>query len=132
LALDGKGELKMKSYIKTQWWRLLIALLCFVMACLYAFRPAGDTTTLEGLNYDLGNAISAVINFSSFIIWSFSSFIDWHTDCICELEKRIEDLENYTITDIDKVSENNYMVRRRLGPDKDVPYPDEEESKDGN
>ncbi len=116
----------MKSYIKTQWWRLLIALLCFGAACFYAFQPAGDSATLEGLNYDLGNIVSFVINLLGFVIWSFSSFIDWHTDCIRGLEKRIEDLENYTITDIDKVSENNYMVRRRLGPDKDVPYPDEE------
>jgi hypothetical protein len=46
---------------------------------------------------------------------------------IYDLEKRIEALETRAITDIDKVSNNNYMVRRRLGPDKDVPYPEEED-----
>ena len=30
----------MVSYIKTQWWRLLIALYCIVMACIYALKPA--------------------------------------------------------------------------------------------
>lgn len=80
----------MVSYFKTQWWRLLIALFCFVMACIYAFKPAGDPTTLEGLNQDLGNMVSAGINFISFILWSVISFIDYNTKCIRLLEKKQE------------------------------------------
>ena len=76
----------MVSYIKTQWWRLLIALFCFVMACIYALQPAGDPTTLEGLNQDLGNMVSAGINFIGFFVWSFTSFTDYNS-------KRIEALE---------------------------------------
>jgi hypothetical protein len=72
------------------------------------------------------------------MIWAIMAFVDYHDKCrekmnehISSLEERIEALENHAITDIDKVSNNNYMVRRRLGPDKDVPYP-EEEAKDDN
>ena len=28
------------SYFKTQWWRLLIALVCLVMCCVYVFKPS--------------------------------------------------------------------------------------------
>ena len=80
----------MISYIKTQWWRLLIALFCFVMACIYALQPAGDPTTLEGLNQDLRNMVSAGIYFSGFILWSVISFIDYNTKCIQLLEEKQE------------------------------------------
>lgn len=78
----------MVSYIKTQWWRLLLALFCFVMACIYALQPAGDPTTLEGLNQDLGNMVSAGVYFASFILWSVISFVDYNTKCIQLLEKK--------------------------------------------
>ena len=84
----------MVSYIKTQWWRLLIALFCLVMACIYALHPAGDPTTLEGLNQDLGNMVSAGIHFVNFILWSVLSFIDYNTKCIQVLEERIKKLED--------------------------------------
>ena len=80
----------MVSYIKTQWWRLLIAFACFVMACIYALQPAGDPTTLEGLNQDLGNMVSAGIYFVSFILWSVISFIDYNTKRIQLLEAKQE------------------------------------------
>ena len=80
----------MVSYIKTQWWRLVIALFCFVMACIYALQPAGDPTTLEGLNQDLGNMVSAGVHFAGFILWSIISFIDYNTKRIQLLEKKQE------------------------------------------
>ena len=84
----------MVSYIKTQWWRLIIALFCLVMACIYALQPAGDPTTLEGLNQDLGNMVSAGLHFVSFILWAVISFIDYNTKCIQSLEERIKKLED--------------------------------------
>lgn len=84
----------MVSYIKTQWWRLLIALVCLVMACIYALQPAGDPATLEGLNQDLGNMVSAGIHFVNFILWSVISFIDYNTKCIQSLEARLKKLED--------------------------------------
>ena len=83
----------MVSYIKTQWWRLLLALICFVVACFYTFRPAGDSATLEGLQQDVGNIVNASINFTSFVIWSFSSFVEYHTLCLQKLNERVEALE---------------------------------------
>jgi Zn-dependent M32 family carboxypeptidase len=60
------------------------------MACIYALQPAGDPTTLEGLNQDLGNMVSAGIHFAGFILWSVLSFIDYNTKCIQLLEKKAE------------------------------------------
>ena len=77
------------SYIKTQWWRLLIALFCFVCFCVYAFQPAGPDT-LEGLTQDINNMFSAGLFFCSFLIWSFISFIDYNQDRIELLEKKAE------------------------------------------
>ena len=79
----------MVSYFKTQWWRLLIALFCFGMACYYALQPAGELT-VEGLDYDLGNMISAICYFISFLIWSFTAFIDYNSKRIELLEKKQE------------------------------------------
>ena len=89
----------MVSYFKTQWWRLLIALFCFVMSCIYALQPAGDPTTLEGLNQDLGNMVSAGLHFANFILWSVISFIDYNTKRIQLLEKKQErDDKMYELT----------------------------------
>ena len=76
----------MVSYIKTQWFRLLIAILCLVMACIYIFKPSPDTTTIEGLNTLITYMLNTGLYFGSFIIWSCLSFIDYN-------QKRIELLE---------------------------------------
>jgi hypothetical protein len=51
--------------------------------------------------------------------------VDHNSDCIKKLNDRIEELEARAITDIDDASDH-YICRRRLGPDKDVPYPEED------
>lgn len=101
----------MISFWKTQWCSMLIG---FIHVCLAIY------------NLITGNDIMV-------LAWSFSAFIFFNMACvdfygarIRALEKKVEALENEAITDIDKISNNNYMVRRRLGPDKDVPYPEEE------
>ena len=78
----------MVSYIKTQWWRLLIALYCFVMACIYAFKPAPEVLTVEALDEVLSNMLTASIHFAGFVIWSFISFINHNQDRIELLEKK--------------------------------------------
>jgi Zn-dependent M32 family carboxypeptidase len=60
------------------------------MACIYALQPAGDPTTLEGLNQDLGNMVSAGIHFANFILWSVISFVDYNNKRIQLLEKKAE------------------------------------------
>jgi hypothetical protein len=83
----------MISYFKTQWGRLLIALIYLVAACYYLFQPAADTTTIEGLNKTLNNMFTGGINAISFTIWMIYSFIDYNSDRIKLLENKIKELE---------------------------------------
>jgi hypothetical protein len=82
------------SYIKTQWFRLLVALYCLVMACVYAFQPAPEVLTVEALDEVVSNMLTASLHFSGFIIWSFISFINHNQDRIELLEKRVKALED--------------------------------------
>ena len=76
------------SYIKTQWFRLLIALFCLVMACVYAFQPAPEVLTVEALDEMMSNMLTASLHFIGFVIWSFISFINYNQDRIELLEKK--------------------------------------------
>ena len=116
----------MTSYFKTQWFRFTLGCLFLILAIVYLLQPAGDPNTLEGLQQDLKNEINTVSWLVSSLLWFALSYIDWHTTNLIQLDKRIKALEDKAITDIDEIGPNNYMVRRRLGPDKDVPFPDEE------
>jgi hypothetical protein len=78
------------SYIKTQWFKLLVAVFCLVMSCVYIFKPSPDTTTIEGLNTLIAYMFTANIHFCGFIIWSFTSFIDYNKKRIELLEKKAE------------------------------------------
>lgn len=78
------------SYIKTQWFRLLIALYCLIMCCIYAFKPAAEVLTVEALDEVMSNLLTASLHFSGFIIWSFISFINYNQDRIELLEEKAE------------------------------------------
>lgn len=78
------------SYIKTQWFRLLVAVFCFVMACIYALRPTPDTSTIEGLDQMITYSINFSMYFSGFLIWFYSSVIDYLKDRIEVLEKNTD------------------------------------------
>ena len=80
----------MVSYIKTQWWRLLIALFCLVMSCIYALKPAPEVLTVEALDEVMSNMLTASIYFTGFVIWSFISFINHNQNRIELLEKKAE------------------------------------------
>ena len=80
----------MVSYFKTQWWRLIIALFCFVMACIYALKPAPEVLTVEALDEVMTNMFTASLHFICFVIWSFISFISFNDDRIELLEKEKE------------------------------------------
>ena len=80
----------MVSYIKTQWWRLLIALFCLVMVCVYALRPAPEVLTVEALDEVMTNMVTASFHFIGFVVWSFISFINYNQDRIELLEKKAE------------------------------------------
>ena len=80
----------MVSYFKTQWFRLLIAIVCLVICCVYAFKPAPDTSTIEGLELSTRYAFNAGMYFISCIIWLFSSVLEYLIDCVKLLEKKAE------------------------------------------
>lgn len=80
----------MVSYWKTQWFSVLVALICLVMCCVYTFSPAPDTTTIEGLDKVMANIVSAGLYFLGFVIWMVMSFINHLQDRIELLEKKQE------------------------------------------
>ena len=80
----------MVSYFKTQWFRLLVAIVSFVIALVYALKPAPDTSTLEGLDTLMTYLINFCIYFSNFLLWIFISFIDHNSNRIELLEKMAE------------------------------------------
>ena len=81
------------SYFKTQWFRLLIALFCLVMCCVYAFKPAPEGLTVEALDEVMSNMLTAGLHFLGFVIWSFMSFIEFNSDRIEQLEKKVEEYD---------------------------------------
>ena len=116
------------SYIKTQWFRLLVSLACFTYALVIIFTSenAVMTDSLENMYIGIKETVSCLSWIMNGLLWLVMSFIEYNSDRIEQLEKRIERLEQRSITDIDKISDNNFMVRRRLGPDKDIPMPEED------
>lgn len=98
------------SYIKTQWWRLLIALYCLVMACVYAFQPAPEVLTVETLDEVMSNMLTASLQFSGFLIWSFISFIDHNQNRIELLEKKAEKYDALC-KEVSALSEANRLDR---------------------
>ena len=86
-----EGGFKMKvSYIKTQWWRILIALICLTMCCIYVFKRSPDTSTIEGLDTLITYMFNANIYFLGFIIWMVISFINYIDDRVRLLEAEKE------------------------------------------
>ena len=78
------------SYFKTQWWRLLCAVLCFGAAIYFALQPAPDTSTLAGANEVTGYMFSSVCWLLSAGFWFFISLINYNADRIELLEKEKE------------------------------------------
>ena len=76
------------SYFKTQWWRLLCAVLCLVGMFFHALQIGEDPTTIEAMSQVLGNIISAGLHLAGFAIWAILSFIDYNSKCIQLLEKK--------------------------------------------
>ena len=112
----NKNELP--KFWKTQWFKLLFALAFFVIAIVILARPA-DMETVEGLADTTADMFSAVCNIITGMFWVCSAVIEHNSDCIKALERRVIQLEDRCITDIDEVGPNDFMVRRRLGPDKE-------------
>lgn len=72
--------------------------------------------------------IFAVLQLILALYWIGSSVISYNSWNIRELNKRLKKVEEHAITDLDPDGPGSYTARRRCGPDKDVPYPEEEPS----
>lgn len=112
----NKNELP--KFWKTQWFRLLFALAFFIMALVLLARPA-DTETVEGLANTTADMFSAVCNIITGMFWICSAIMEHNSDCIRALEKRVIQLEDQCITDIDEVEPNHFVAKRYCGPDKE-------------
>ena len=112
----NKNELP--KFWKTQWFRLLFALAFFVIAIVILCKPA-DTETLEGLADTTADMFSAVCNILTGMFWVCSAVIEYNSDCIKALEKRVIQLEDRAITDIEEVEHNHFVAKRYCGPDKE-------------
>ena len=112
----NKNELP--KFFKTQWFRLLFALAFFVIAIVMLARPA-DIETMEGMKQVIGDLFGALCNILTGMFWVCSAIMEHNSECIQALEKRVIQLEDKCITDIDEVEPNHFVAKRRLGPDKD-------------
>lgn len=108
---------ELPGFWKTQWLRLLIALAFFVIALVILARPA-DTETIEGLKRLTGDLFSVLCNILTGMFWVCSAVMEHNSECIRALEKRVIQLEDQCITDIDEVEPNHFVAKRRCGPDK--------------
>jgi hypothetical protein len=62
------------------------------------------------------------------LYWIGSSVILNNRDNIKKLHERVSELENRSITEIEQTAPNHYTCFRRLGPDKNVPFSEEQPS----
>ena len=115
----------MVSYFKTQWWRLLCALICFIYCIVIVCTSTSVADSVEGVYMVMKDVLRVVLWFLASCFWMIVSFTSHNSDCIQKLDERVKELETRAITDIDDTPDH-YICRRRLGPDKDVPYPEEE------
>jgi hypothetical protein len=109
---------ELPKFWKTQWFRLLFALAFFIMALVMLARPA-DMETIEGLKRAVGDMFGALCNILTGMFWVCSAIMEHNSDCIRALEKRVIQLEDRCITDIDEVEPNHFVAKRRCGPDKE-------------
>lgn len=109
---------ELPGFWKTQWFRLLIALAFFVLALVMLARPV-DMETPEGSKQVVVDMFSALCNIITGMFWVCSAVTEHNSECIRALEKRVIQLEDRCITDIDEVEPNHFVAKRRCGPDKE-------------
>ena len=109
----------MVSYFKTQWWKILCGLIYIIAALVIMCTSTATDDTVANLSDLLAEVAQIILFLVAGTNWLIISFTSYNEECIRELDRRISQLETRSITDIDEISKNNFMVRRRLGPDKE-------------
>ena len=109
----------MISFWKTQWWNLVVAAIMLVAAFVNLFQVVFTDPTASATNGIVYHVIMVVIFFTCMTIWLLTAVINYNALKVEQLEKRIDILENRAITDIEEESPKYYVVKRKLGPDKE-------------
>lgn len=107
------------SFWKTQWLNIFVGAILLVVAFVNLFQVVIADPAAAVTNETLRHIIIAVLFFTCSIIWLLSAVISYNALRVEQLQKRIELLEAMAITEIEEVSKNNFIVKRRLGPDKE-------------
>jgi hypothetical protein len=109
----------MVSYFKTQWIKLVVAVLCWIPIIVTCCTSTATTETLEGLTTIVGDLAVCGAWFLASVVSCIMSMVDYNSRCADMLNKRIALLEQRAITDIEETGKNEYICRRKLGPDKE-------------
>ena len=107
------------SFWKTQWCNIVVAAVMLVTAFVNLFQATfADPATIATIEI-VSHAIMTAFCFTCMTIWLLSAVINYNALKVEQLEKRIDILENRAITDIEEESPKYYVVKRKLGPDKE-------------
>lgn len=107
------------SFWKTQWWNLVVAAVMLVTAFINLFQIAFTIPAAPATVEIVNHAIMATFCFTCMTIWLLTAVINYNALKVEQLERRIDILENRAITDIEEESPKYYVVKRKLGPDKE-------------
>ena len=121
----NKNELP--KFWKTQWFRLLIALALFILAIVRLVKLPELEADLEGY---IDGLFGVSCNLMTGMFFVVASLTEHNSECIQALEKRVIQLEDRCITDIEEVEPNHFVAKRYCGPDKETkPQPPKTGSK---
>ncbi len=107
------------SFWKTQWGNILVGTITLVAAFVNFFQVVTVDAAAVATNEMVRYAITAAIFYTCSIVWLLNAVISYNALKVEQLEKRIDILETCAITDIVEESPKYYVVKRRLGPDKE-------------
>ena len=107
------------SFWKTQWGNIVVATITAVAAFVNLFQITFTDPAANATNEMVRHAIMVAILFICTIVWLINAVINYNALKVEQLAKRIDILETRAITDIEEESPKYYVVKRKLGPDKE-------------
>lgn len=101
------------SFWKTQWFSMTVAFIAIAAGFAYLIKATSISDPDVRLFY------LSLVWFLIAVVWVITALVDYNNLRIKKIQDRIERLENCAITDIEEVSKNHFIVKRRLGPDQE-------------
>lgn len=108
---------KLPNFFKTQWLRLLFGLIFFILAVVRLVTLPELEVNSEGY---IDGLFGVSCNLMTGLFWFVAALTEHNSECVKALEKRVIQLEDRCITDIEEVEPNYFVAKRRLGPDKET------------